>query len=133
MRKCRFFSASMFFYIVVAVCICSCTPPEQKLTDDAKSLVEKAKSLESNTDELAWDAIDKDAETLTKRYDELSGSMSDEQRKSYNEAVGKLQGLKIKAGLHQFQKQLEDFGSQVEGAIKEMGDSSREEIENTVQ
>lgn len=130
MKNISLFCLSIRRFLVICACVSfsvllsACTKPEQKLADHAESLVEKARSLESNTDESAWDAIDKDVEALTKRYDELSGSMSDEQRKAYNEAIGKLQSMKIKAGLHQFKKQLEDFGSQVEGAIKEMADSA---------
>jgi vacuolar-type H+-ATPase subunit E/Vma4 len=74
--------------------------------------------------EKEWEQADKKIALISESIDKNPEAYNPKTMEKINNLIGKYQGLKLKKGLNSFQNALKDFGQQVEGAIKEISDTT---------
>ena len=111
------FSIAIFF---------SCSGFSQK-TRDVNRLEKTVKETEKNYksySEEEWSKIDHEIDSLSLKINSDKEGFTQEQLEKANNLIGKYQALKIKSGLNSLKGTLKNWGQQVEGAIKELSDST---------
>jgi len=88
------------------------------------SFVQDIESRKSTMTELDWEQADMAIEDFKKELDEKRSSLTDSQIQEANKAIGRYAGIRLKKGIGDFKEQLKDIGSQLEGVINELSDTT---------
>ncbi len=112
-------------YLVVSsyLFLCSCNSGET-LKSDFEGVVEKTQKEYQNYSEDNWEKVEKKVEDLTTKFEENRANYTPQQIKDINNLIGKYRALQLKQSINQIKNAIEDFGQQIEGAVKEMTDST---------
>ncbi len=90
-----------------------------------ENIVEKVDKNYNKYTEKDWEQTDAKIEQITFEIEQNREDYSPETMEKINNMIGKYQALKLKKGLNSFQDALKNFGQQMEGAIKEITDTTK--------
>ncbi len=117
--------ANVFFLgLVLFVTSCDGISASGRNVKKLENIVEKAdKNYKKYTDK-DWEQTDAKIEQISNDIEQHPEDYSPETMEKINNMIGKYQALKLKKGLNSIQDALKNFGQQMEGAIKEITDTT---------
>jgi len=95
-----------------------------KYQSDLESVVKKAKEDASNLSEKDWELADQKLEKFKEDFDLKKDIMTKAEREKANELIGKYAAVRLKGWGKELKETISDYGKQIEGAIKELSDST---------
>ncbi len=118
--------ANVFFLgLVLFVTSCDGISASGRNVKKLENIVEKAdKNYKKYTDK-DWEQTDAKIEQISNDIEQHPEDYSPETMEKINNMIGKYQALKLKKGLNSIQDALKNFGQQMEGAIKEITDTTK--------
>ncbi len=118
--------ANVFFLgLVLFVTSCDGISASSRNVKKLENIVEKAdKNYKKYTDK-DWEQTDAKIEQISNDIEQHPEDYSPETMEKINNMIGKYQALKLKKGLNSIQDALKNFGQQMEGAIKEITDTTK--------
>ena len=115
------------FFLGSALLVTSCDgmSPSSRNVKKLENIVEKVdKNYKKYTDK-DWEQTDAKIEQISDDIETNPENYSPETIEKINNMIGKYQALKLKKGLNSIQDALKNFGQQMEGAIKEITDTTK--------
>lgn len=118
--------ANVFFLgLVLFVTSCDGISASSRNVKKLENIVEKVdKNYKKYTDK-DWEQTDAKIEQISNDIEQHPEDYSPETMEKINNMIGKYQALKFKKGLNSIQDALKNFGQQMEGAIKEITDTTK--------
>ncbi len=118
--------ANVFFLgLVLFVTSCDGISASGRNVKKLENIVEKVdKNYKKYTDK-DWEQTDAKIEQISNDIEQHPEDYSPETMEKINNMIGKYQALKLKKGLNSIQDALKNFGQQMEGAIKEITDTTK--------
>jgi hypothetical protein len=118
--------ANVFFLgLVLFVTSCDGISASSQNVKKLENIVEKVdKNYKKYTDK-DWEQTDAKIEQISNDIEQHPEDYSPETMEKINNMIGKYQALKFKKGLNSIQDALKNFGQQMEGAIKEITDTTK--------
>jgi hypothetical protein len=118
--------ANVFFLgLVLFVTSCDGISASSRNVKKLENIVEKVdKNYKKYTDK-DWEQTDAKIEQISNDIEQHPEDYSPETMEKMNNLIGKYQALKLKKGLNSIQDALKNFGQQMEGAIKEITDTTK--------
>jgi len=118
--------ANVFFLgLVLFVTSCDGISASSQNVKKLENIVEKVdKNYKKYTDK-DWEQTDAKIEQISNDIEQHPEDYSPETMEKINNMIGKYQALKLKKGLNSIQDALKNFGQQMEGAIKEITDTTK--------
>jgi|LauGreDrversion4_2_1035121.scaffolds.fasta_scaffold428248_1 DNA-nicking Smr family endonuclease len=118
--------ANVFFLgLVLFVTSCDGISASSRNVKKLENIVEKVdKNYKKYTDK-DWEQTDAKIEQISNDIEQHPEDYSPETMEKINNMIGKYQALKLKKGLNSIQDALKNFGQQMEGAIKEITDTTK--------
>jgi hypothetical protein len=118
--------ANVFFLgLVLFVTSCDGISASSRNVKKLENIVEKVdKNYKKYTDK-DWEQTDAKIEQISIDIEQHPEDYSPETMEKINNMIGKYQALKLKKGLNSIQDALKNFGQQMEGAIKEITDTTK--------
>jgi Skp family chaperone for outer membrane proteins len=111
--------------LVLFVTSCDGISASSRNVKKLENIVEKVdKNYKKYTDK-DWEQTDAKIEQISNDIEQHPEDYSPETMEKINNMIGKYQALKLKKGLNSFQDALKNFGQQMEGAIKEITDTTK--------
>jgi hypothetical protein len=115
----------LFFYLLVSFSILiSCNSNNVKYQNDIESVVKKAQKEDANFTAEDWENADLKMEKFKQDFDLKKDKMTKEERDKANELIGRYAAVRIKGTFNELKETMSDFGKQMEGAMKELTDST---------
>lgn len=115
------------FFLCFALFVTSCDgiSGSSRNVKKLENIVEKVdKNYQKYTDK-DWAQTDVKIEQITNDIEKNPENYSPEKIEKINNMIGKYQALKLKKGLNSIQDALKNFGQQMDGAIKEITDTTK--------
>jgi DNA-nicking Smr family endonuclease len=115
----------LFLGLVLFVTSCDGISASSRNVKKLENIVEKVdKNYKKYTDK-DWEQTDAKIEQISNDIEQNPEDYSPETMEKINNMIGKYQALKLKKGLNSIQDALKNFGQQMEGAIKEITDTTK--------
>jgi isopenicillin N synthase-like dioxygenase len=115
----------LFFYFLVSFSILvSCNTNKVKYQDDIESIIKKADKSPEKMTQKHWELADQKMEKFKEDFDLKKDQMTREERDKANEMMGKYTAVRLKGFGNELKETISDFGKQMEGAMKELTDST---------
>jgi predicted small secreted protein len=113
-----------YFAIIFSVFLLTACNTEVKYQNDIESVVKKAQKEDANFTAEDWENADLKMEKFKEDFDLKKEHMTKEERDKANELIGRYAAVRIKGSLNELKENISDFGKQMEGAMKELTDST---------
>jgi hypothetical protein len=115
------------FFLGLALFVTSCDgiSASSRNVKKLENIVEKVDKNYNKYTEKDWEQTDAKIEQISNDIEQNPEDYSPEKIEKINNMIGKYQALKLKKGLNSFQDALKNFGQQMEGAIKEITDTTK--------
>jgi hypothetical protein len=115
----------LFLGLVVFITSCDGISPSSRNVKKLENIVEKVDKNYKKYTEKDWEQTDAKIEQISNDIEQNPEDYSPETMEKINNMIGKYQALKLKKGLNSIQDALKNFGQQMEGAIKEITDTTK--------
>jgi tetrahydromethanopterin S-methyltransferase subunit G len=110
--------------LIIIITISSCNNVQSKLNNVEQGL-EFAEKNKDDMTEYDWNDLDKKMQELESNLENNRKNYSDEQVKEIGKLQGRYATLLIKKGINDFQESVNDLGTQMEGFIEGITDSTK--------
>ncbi len=110
--------------IISTLILCSCNMNKVKYQTDIESVVKKAKNNVGELTQKDWELADQKIEKFKEDFELKKDQMTKEERDKANELMGRYAGIRLKGIGNQLKETISDFGKQMEGAMKELTDTT---------
>lgn len=116
-----------FFFLVITLFVTSCDgiSASSRNVKKLENIVEKVDKNYNKYTDKDWEQADTKIEQISNEIEKNPEDYTPETKEKINHLIGKYQALKLKKGLNSIQDALKDFGQQVEGALKEITDTTK--------
>jgi DNA-nicking Smr family endonuclease len=115
----------LFLGLVMFITSCDGISPSSRNVKKLEKIVEKVDKNYKKYTEKDWEQTDAKIEQISNDIEQNPEDYSPETMEKINNMIGKYQALKLKKGLNSIQDALKNFGQQMEGAIKEITDTTK--------
>lgn len=110
----------MLFITIFHISCDSFTSVDSKVN----SFVQDIEARQSTMTEFDWNQADLEVENYKQELYSSRSNLTESQIAETNKAIGKYAAIRLKHGIGIFKEQLKDVGSQLEGVINELSDTT---------
>jgi hypothetical protein len=114
-----------FLGLALFVTACDGISASSRNVKKLENIVEKVDKNYLKYTDKDWAQTDAKIEQISNDIEQNPEDYSPETMEKINNMIGKYQALKLKKGLNSIQDALKNFGQQMEGAIKEITDTTK--------
>lgn len=104
--------------------ISSCTSHNLKNQTSLEKTISKAKKNIGELSQKDWELADLKMEKFKEDFELKKDQMTKEERDKANELIGRYYAIRVKGYGIELKETISDFGKQMEGAMKELSDTT---------